>query len=98
MQIRGLVADPCVDQHLSGLDIGCFNGNTILLCSNHSKHFATDFPRVVTSAPWVGMFCAGKGAANVVNEISAHMGKMAMAAQRVKRVDGAMIIPVDVTP
>ena len=91
MQIRGLVADPCVDQHLGGLDIGCFNGNTVLLCSNHSEHFATDFPRVVTSAPWVGMFCAGKGAANVVDEISAHVLSVAVRRVSVKPLDGLAV-------
>ncbi len=73
VEIGGFYADPGVYQHLRRLDIGRFDGNTVICDSDTGEHLATNFPGVMATAPGIGKFSAGKRFADGIDEISVHV-------------------------
>ncbi len=79
VKIRGLGANPCVDQHLRGLNVGSLDRYTIPDRTDAGEHLAANFPCVVAATPRVRKFGTGQVNANSVNEFTAHGGQSAAA-------------------
>ena len=76
VEIGGLGADACVNQHLRGLGTVGFHRNAGGNGSDRGEHLAADFPGVMPATPWVRDFGAGEGCTDCIDGVAAHGAKM----------------------
>ena len=86
MKVRGLLGDPCFNQHLRGLNIRAFDGDPVAGHADTGEHFIRNFPGIMAASPRVGPHGTREGATDLIDVISGHWrslpGHSALAKRR----------------